>query len=80
MIYVYLLCSVNFPHKSYVGITNDLKRRFAVYNSGGSVHTARYKPWEIIVYIGFNEEDKARKFEKYLKSHSGRVFMKKHFW
>ncbi len=29
--------------------------------------------------IGFRERDKAATFERYLKTHSGRAFSKKHF-
>jgi hypothetical protein len=41
------------------------------------VQTAKYKPWDLIVYAPFKEEAKARQFEKYLKSGSVRAFAKK---
>ena len=74
MFYVYLIRSIPFADQVYVGITQDLKKRLATHNAGGSVHTAKYKPWELIVYLGFKNEAKARQFEKYLKSGSGRAF------
>ncbi len=80
MFYVYLIRSISFPDQVYVGITGNLKKRIATHNSGGSVHAAKYKPWEIIVYMGFKNEIKARQFEKYLKSGSGRAFAKKRLW
>ncbi len=80
MFYVYLIRSINFPQQVYVGITKDLKQRLKVHNSGGSMHTAKFKPWELIVYIGFKNEAKAILFEKYLKSGSGRAFSKKRLW
>ena len=80
MQYVYLIRSIPFCNQVYVGITQDLKKRLIVHNSGGSVHTAKYKPWEVIIYIGFKNELKARHFEKYLKSGSGRAFAKKRLW
>ena len=43
-----------------------------------SFHTAKYKPWELVTYIGFDGRDKAVEFEQYLKSGSGRVFAKRH--
>ncbi len=78
--YVYLIRSLHFSEQVYVGVTIDLKKRLEVHNAGGSMHTAKYKPWEIIVYIGFKDELKARQFEKYLKSGSGRAFAKKRLW
>jgi putative endonuclease len=80
MFYVYLMRSIAFPDQVYVGITRDLKKRLDTHNVGGSVHTAKYKPWELIVYMGFKDEAKARQFEKYLKSGSGRAFAKKRLW
>jgi putative endonuclease len=51
----------------------------ATHNSGGSIYTSKYKPWKIKNAIAFEEEHKAIEFEIYLKSHSGRAFIKKHF-
>ena len=61
----------------YVGYTTNLKQRLATHNSGGSIHTAKYRPWELVMYLGFADKDKAASFEKYLKSQSGRAFMQK---
>lgn len=44
MFYVYLIRSISFSDQVYVGITKDLKKRLETHNSGGSVHTAKYKP------------------------------------
>lgn len=77
MFYVYLLRSINFPNQTYVGITEDLKKRINKHNTGGSEYTAKYKPWNLVSYLAFKDETKARKFEKYLKSGSGRAFSKK---
>jgi len=69
--YVYLIRSIPFFNQVYVGITQDLKKRLIAHNSDGAVHTVKYKPWEVIIYVGFKHEAKARRFEKYLKSGSG---------
>jgi len=45
-----------------------LKERLETHNSGGSVHTATFRPWEIVLNICFNNQSQAIKFEKYLKS------------
>jgi putative endonuclease len=80
MFYVYLIRSISFSNKVYAGIIEDLKKRLQTHNFGGSVHTAKYKPWELAVYMGFKNDAKARQFEKYLKSGSGRAFAKKRLW
>ena len=47
MYYVYLIKSKNFPEEVYLGFTTDLKERIKTHNSGGSLHTAKYKPWAL---------------------------------
>ncbi len=79
MFYVYVLQSVNFPDRFYVGFTNDLKKRLQDHNVGNSVHTSKFRPWKLKNYIAFDDETKARSFESYLKSGNGRVFQKKYF-
>jgi predicted GIY-YIG superfamily endonuclease len=49
------------------------------HNNGEVPHTSKNKPWKIQTAISFNDKTKALAFEKYLKSHSGRAFAKKHF-
>ena len=68
MFYVYLIRSIPFPDQTYVGFTQDLKKRLNTHNSGDSIHTSKYLPWNLIAYMGFENEIKARDFEKYLKS------------
>ena len=80
MYYVYLIKAINFPEIYYVGYTINLEQRLETHNSGGSIYTANYRPWEFVMYLGFAEQAKAKKFEQYLKSQSGRAFAKKRFW
>ena len=79
MFYVYILQSINFPDRFYIGYTDDLKRRVKQHNYEHTGYTDKYKPWRIKNYIAIDDETKARNFEKYLKSQSGREFVKKHF-
>ncbi|MEX0848764.1 MAG: GIY-YIG nuclease family protein [Candidatus Dependentiae bacterium] len=79
MYFVYFLKSISFPDKMYVGYTSNVQVRLAEHNVENFFHTSKYKPWEIITSFGFKEQSKALAFEKYLKSGSGRVFIKKHF-
>jgi putative endonuclease len=51
----------------YIGYTVNLKQRLETHNSGGSLHTAQYKPWELKTYVAFSDQQKAKEFEKYLK-------------
>lgn len=79
MHYVYLIKSIKFPEITYVGYTTNLKQRIETHNSGGSLHTAKHRPWKYVMYLTFAEQAKAKEFEHYLKSQSGRAFAKKRF-
>ena len=79
MTYVYILRSIDFPDQIYIGCTTDLKQRLTTDNEGASPHTAKYRPWELVVFIRFEDNAKAWAFEKYLKSGSVRAFANKHF-
>ena len=79
MIYVYYLQSILHPNKTYVGFTQNVEHRLLEHNSGKSIYTAQFSPWKIIGLFGFNEEKKARIFEKYLKTNAGKIFLKRHF-
>ena len=80
MFYVYLIQSEASPDRRYVGFTTDLKARLKTHNAGGSVHTAKYKPWRLVSYHAFSDKRTAQEFEHYLKSASGRAFANKRFW
>ena len=77
MFYVYILRSETHPIETYVGFTRNLMQRFLTHNKGNSPHTAKFAPWRIEFYCAFRDEDKARQFERYLKSHSGKAFANK---
>jgi putative endonuclease len=77
--YVYILRSIDHPNRHYTGITDDLHSRLQKHNAGGCPHTLKFRPWRIKTAIAFESKEKASAFEKYLKSHSGRAFAKKHF-
>ena len=80
MYYVYLLRSVNNPEKTYVGFTTDIQQRLETHNSGGSAYTKTDRPWKLVTYLAFDEQDKATAFEKYIKIGSGYAFAKKRLW
>jgi putative endonuclease len=78
MYYAYILRSKNFPNQTYVGSTGDLRNRLAEHNAGKSTHASKFKPWELMIYVAFQEKRSAEKFERYLKSGSGRAFTRRH--
>jgi predicted GIY-YIG superfamily endonuclease len=77
--FVYILRSDRDPTRHYVGITSNVDERLEWHNYGPCGYTREYRPWSIIVAIEFRTETEALRFEKYLKSGSGRAFAKRHF-
>lgn len=64
--------------KPYVGCTNDLKDRKTRHNKGQIFATKERLPVKLISYFAFSNKYTAFNFEKYLKSGSGRAFIKRH--
>lgn len=79
MYYVYILNSLKDHARMYVGFTKDLKNRLQEHSNGESIHTNKYGPWRLVMYLAFDSREKASSFEQYLKSGSGRSFAKRHF-
>ena len=77
--YVYILTSETDASRHYTGCTTDLQARLHKHNEGGVPHTAKYRPWRIETVVRFRDLDKARAFEQYMKSGSGREFARRHF-
>ncbi|MFA4818011.1 MAG: GIY-YIG nuclease family protein [Parcubacteria group bacterium] len=76
MHYVYiLLCADN---SSYTGCTSDLRERIERHNNRHVPATVGRLPVKLVAHVCFSDRYKAFKFEKYLKSGSGRAFMKGH--
>ncbi len=67
------------PEHHYVGRIKGLKKRLAEHNPGDTTYTNEFKPWKILSYHAFCDEIKAQRFERYLKTRSGRAFAIKHF-
>jgi predicted GIY-YIG superfamily endonuclease len=61
----------------YVGCTNNLKERIERHNKGCVPATRKRLPVKLISYFAFSNKYTAFNFEKYLKSGSGRAFLKK---
>jgi len=78
--YVYLLRSLSNPKKTYTGSSSDAGGRLQQHNAGECIHTARFRPWQQVLIIEFQDHQKATAFERYLKSGSGHAFARRHFW
>lgn len=76
MHFVYVIIS-EIDGRTYVGLTNDINRRIKEHNSGNVEATSYRRPFKIVSYFAFDSLKKARQFERYLKTGSGRAFLKK---
>ncbi|MBL7722740.1 MAG: GIY-YIG nuclease family protein [Chitinophagaceae bacterium] len=77
MWYVYILLCNNGEY--YKGCTNNIEDRLERHQKGWVESTRHLLPVTLVSYTVFTNQQKAYDFEKYLKSGSGRAFMKKHF-
>jgi putative endonuclease len=75
--YVYIVQNEIDRDHFYTGLT-DLRGRVKSHNSGRVRHTSKWRPWRLKAYIAFSDRARATRFERYLKSASGRAFAKKH--
>ena len=41
--------------------------------------TKDLKPWTLVGFLGFDQEIKALRFERHLKTNAGRVFLRRYF-
>ena len=75
---MYILVSEQDATRHYTGCTTDLKARLVKHNAGEVPHTSKYRPWSVETAIAFRSREKARAFEQYLKTGSGREFARRH--
>lgn len=75
MYYVYSLkCRDGY----YIGCTDDIEARVGRHRNGYVPATKDRLPVELVCYFALQDKYRAYVFEKYLKSGSGRAFIKKH--
>lgn len=77
--FVYILRSNIDPNRHYTGITSDVEQRLHRHNHGPGGVTALHRPWSLVVTLEFADPNVAGRFERYLKTGSGRAFAKRHF-
>lgn len=76
MYYTYILKSEK-DDKFYVGFTKDLKQRFEQHQKGLVDSTKERRPFKLIYYEACIDSRDATNRKKYLKTHYGRMFIKK---
>ena len=76
MYYVY---SLNCKDGFYIGCTDNLKERIDRHTKGQVSATIDRLPLKLDFYFALQDKYKAFEFETYLKSGSGRAFVKRHF-
>ena len=76
MFYTYVLKS-EVDGQYYVGFTKDLKQRFEQHLSGNVKSTKDRRPLALIYYEACMRQKNAVRREKYLKTHYGKIFLKK---
>jgi len=77
--FVYILRSDKNPDRYYVCLTSNVAGRLLWHNGGPSGVAIPHRPWSLVVSLEFSDAKTAGRFERYLKSGSGRAFAKRHF-
>ena len=69
MFYVYLIVSKNIDNKltSYVGYTNNLKKRLHLHNNSKGAKFTRGRKWKLLYFKSYKTKIKALKEEFKLK-------------
>tara|TARA_B100001029_G_scaffold151684_1_gene134329 strand:+ start:1163 stop:1414 length:252 start_codon:yes stop_codon:yes gene_type:complete len=66
--YVYLIITLGSNNtKTYVGYTNNLKKRILKHNEGKGAKSTRGYKWKVIFKKKFEKKSKAMKYEYFLK-------------
>ena len=80
--YVYLICTKNNNNSlvSYVGYTNNIKKRINLHNTSKGAKFTRGRKWSLIYKKRFKNKVEAMKYEYILKNdYSLRKMLKKKF-
>ena len=68
MYYVYMLKSKGIRSVTYVGYTNNLKKRFSLHNLGKGAKFTRGRKWVLIYKEKFKSKKEAISREYYIKN------------
>ena len=75
MYYIYAISSLERKY-IYVGLTDNIERRFSEHNAGKNKTTKPYAPFTLIHFEECASRVEARSREKYYKSGSGKEKLK----
>lgn len=76
---MYFVYSLKCKDGFYIGCTNNLKDRLLRHKKGYVDATKERLPIRLDFYISIKDAHIAFNLEKYLKTGSGRAFIKRHF-
>ena len=68
--FVYMLKSLGKESVTYVGYTNDLKKRIDLHNSNKGAKFTRGRKWKLIYKEKFNSKKEAISREYYIKKNT----------
>lgn len=74
--FTYIIQSIQH-NDLYVGYTADLKERLKRHNSGLNISTKSHRPWRIVHYEAYRNDEDAKRREKYLKTSQGSRLLKR---
>ena len=75
---MYYIYSLKCKDGYYIGCTDNLTSRLERHQKGYVPATVNRLPIRLDFYFAIRDKYKAFEFEKYLKSGSGRAFIKRH--
>jgi putative endonuclease len=78
MHHVYIITSHSNAERYYIGFSSRPKGRLEEHNAGKNPSTAAFAPWSLAAIISLPTKQKALVFERYLKTGSGRAFLRRH--
>ena len=80
--YVYMLKSKSVKPVTYVGYTNNLRKRISLHNSGKGAKFTRGRKWTLIYKEKFKSKREAISREYYIKSNRSvrNKLKKKYLW
>lgn len=72
--YVYVIGSLA-DQKRYIGYTKNIDKRIMEHNAGANFSTKLHKPYKLIYFDGYFNENGAKRLKKYLKTTQGCRFL-----
>ncbi|MCF8236966.1 MAG: GIY-YIG nuclease family protein [Saprospiraceae bacterium] len=75
MFLVYILYSEKY-NRYYIGQTEDLDQRMRSHNeSSERTFTSKYRPWKVVMQMGFPDRRHAVRAERYIKRRKSKTYL-----